>query len=134
MGFNVGDWLVLVAVAAGVLSAWRLIAGTGRGRLLARAGAVVSLALSAFFFWLWYAQYLKWDFNELGRYYDPVDGGCLHRQRLRLGAAGRAGPVGRGVFRLARMGRRARLRGAMHAGVNGRENNREEALAGLLPG
>ena len=65
MGFNVGDWLVLVAVAAGVLSA---------GRLLARAGAVVSLALSAFFFWLWYAQYLKWDFNELGRYYDPVDG------------------------------------------------------------
>lgn len=54
MGFNVGDWLVLVAVAAGVLTAWRLIAGTGRGRLLARAGAGVSLALSAFFFWLWY--------------------------------------------------------------------------------
>lgn len=74
MGFNVGDWLVLVAVAAGVLTAWRLIAGTGRGRLLARAGAGVSLALSAFFFWLWYEQYLRWDFNELGRYYDAVDG------------------------------------------------------------
>ncbi|WZB75490.1 hypothetical protein WJ972_03550 [Achromobacter insuavis] len=59
MGFNVGDWLVLVAVAAGVLSAWRLIAGTGRGRLLARVGAVVSLAVSAFCFWLWYEQYLK---------------------------------------------------------------------------
>ena len=73
MGFNVGDWLVLVAVAAGVLSAWRLIAGTGRGRLLARVGAVVSLSCAAFFGWLWYQQYLKWDFNELGRYYDPVD-------------------------------------------------------------
>ncbi|WP_238912302.1 hypothetical protein [Achromobacter xylosoxidans] len=73
MGFNVGDWLVLVAVAAGVLSAWRLLAGLGRGRLLARVGAVVSLSCAAFFGWLWYQQYLKWDFNELGRYYDPVD-------------------------------------------------------------
>ncbi len=73
MGFNVGDWLVLVAVAAGALSAWRLLAGLGRGRLLARVGAVVSLSCAAFFGWLWYQQYLKWDFNELGRYYDPVD-------------------------------------------------------------
>lgn len=73
MGFNVGDWLVLVAVAAGALSAWRLLAGLGRGRSLARVGAVVSLSCAAFFGWLWYQQYLKWDFNELGRYYDPVD-------------------------------------------------------------
>jgi hypothetical protein len=73
MGVNVGDWLVLVAVAAGALSAWRLLAGLGRGRLLARVGAVVSLSCAAFFGWLWYQQYLKWDFNELGRYYDPVD-------------------------------------------------------------
>ncbi|QKI78683.1 hypothetical protein [Achromobacter xylosoxidans] len=73
MGFNVGDWLVLVAVAAGVLSVWRLLAAFGRGRLLARVGAVVSLSCAAFFGWLWYQQYLKWDFNELGRYYDPVD-------------------------------------------------------------
>ncbi|MEN5400301.1 hypothetical protein ABE612_22480 [Achromobacter xylosoxidans] len=73
MCFNVGDWLVLVAVAAGALSAWRLLAGLGRGRLLARVGAVVSLSCAAFFGWLWYQQYLKWDFNELGRYYDPVD-------------------------------------------------------------
>ena len=58
---------------AGVLSAWRLLAGLGRGRLLARVGAVVSLSCTAFFGWLWYQQYLKWDFNELGRYYDPVD-------------------------------------------------------------
>ncbi|CAB3875721.1 hypothetical protein [Achromobacter piechaudii] len=31
------------------------------------------LALSALFFYAWYAFYWKWDFNELGRYYDPVD-------------------------------------------------------------
>lgn len=74
MGFNVGDWLILVAVAAGLVSAWRLLAGTGRGRLLARVGAGVSVVFSAFFFWLWYAMYLKWDFNELGRYYDPDEG------------------------------------------------------------
>lgn len=73
MGFNVGDWLVLVALAAGALSAWRLLAGLGHGRLLARVGALVSLSCAAFFGWLWYQQYLKWDFNELGRYYDPVD-------------------------------------------------------------
>lgn len=134
MGFNVGDWLVLVAVAAGVLSAWRLIAGTGRGRLLARAGAVVSLALSAFFFWLWYAQYLKWDFNELGRYYDPVDGVVYTDSGFVWVLPAALALLAGAFFRLARMGRRARLRGAMHAGVNGRENNREEALAGLLPG
>ena len=37
MGFNVGDWLVLVAVAAGVLSAWRLLRGPSLpDRVLAR--------------------------------------------------------------------------------------------------
>ena len=30
-----------------------------------------ALCLSLFFFWAWYERYLKWDFNELGRYYDP---------------------------------------------------------------
>ena len=35
--------------------------------------AALCLALSAFFYYAWYAFYLKWDFNELGRYYDPVD-------------------------------------------------------------
>lgn len=28
------------------------------------------LAASAFFFWVWYERYLRWDFNELGRHYD----------------------------------------------------------------
>lgn len=56
MGFNVGDWLILVAVAAGVVSAWRLVTGMARGRLLARVGAGLSAVFSAFFFWLWYAM------------------------------------------------------------------------------
>lgn len=33
-------------------------------------GFVLSLAASAFFFWVWYERYLSLDFNELGRYYD----------------------------------------------------------------
>ena len=33
-------------------------------------GFVLSLAASAFFFWVWYERYLRLDFNELGRYYD----------------------------------------------------------------
>lgn len=72
MGFNVGDGLVLVAVAAGAVTAWRLAAGIGRARLRARIGAALSLLFAACFGWLWYERYLKWDFNELGRYYDPV--------------------------------------------------------------
>jgi hypothetical protein len=31
---------------------------------------VLSLVLSGYFFWLWYALYLSIEFNELGRYYD----------------------------------------------------------------
>jgi hypothetical protein len=31
---------------------------------------VLSLATSAFFFWVWYERYLRFDCNELGRYYD----------------------------------------------------------------
>ncbi len=31
---------------------------------------VVCLAFSGFFFWTFYERYLKWDFNEQGRYYD----------------------------------------------------------------
>ncbi|WP_295637659.1 hypothetical protein [uncultured Methylibium sp.] len=33
-------------------------------------GVVLSLAASAFFFWLWVDLYLRVDFNELGRHYD----------------------------------------------------------------
>ncbi len=33
-------------------------------------GVIASLALSAFFFWVWYERYLRIEFNELGRYYD----------------------------------------------------------------
>ena len=32
--------------------------------------SLISLCLSVFFFWTWYEHYLRWDFNELGRYYD----------------------------------------------------------------
>lgn len=48
-------------------------ASPGIGRWLARVGAVSCLALAGFFYYAWYVFYLKWDFNELGRYYDPVD-------------------------------------------------------------
>lgn len=30
------------------------------------------LAAGAGFFWLWYERYFSIDFNEAGRYYDPV--------------------------------------------------------------
>lgn len=73
MGADIGDWLVLLGVAGCGVLIWKAAARTSRGRAMARVGAVASLALSAFFFYAWYAQYLKWDFNELGRYYDPVD-------------------------------------------------------------
>jgi hypothetical protein len=39
--------------------------------LAALIGPVLSLAASAFFFWAWYDRYLRRDFNELGRFYDP---------------------------------------------------------------
>lgn len=68
-----GDWMVLAAVAGGGYLAWKVLANAGRSQRLARAGALVSLALSAVFFYAWYAQYLRWEFNELGRYYDPVE-------------------------------------------------------------
>ncbi|MNX64518.1 hypothetical protein D3C86_955460 [compost metagenome] len=73
MGADLGDWLVLLGLAGCGVLVWKAAARAGRGRVLARLLAVASLALSAFFFYAWYAQYLKWDFNELGRYYDPVD-------------------------------------------------------------
>jgi hypothetical protein len=31
----------------------------------------IRLSFSGFFFYAWYERYLRWDFNELGRYYDP---------------------------------------------------------------
>ncbi|MBB1594201.1 hypothetical protein [Achromobacter sp. UMC46] len=49
-------------------------AGRARARRWpARIAAALLLLLSAFFYYAWYAFYLKWEFNELGRYYDPVD-------------------------------------------------------------
>ena len=36
-------------------------------------GFILSLAASALFFWVWYERYLRFDFNELGRYYDDVN-------------------------------------------------------------
>lgn len=33
-------------------------------------GVVISSALSAFFFWVWYQRYLSIEFNEIGKYYD----------------------------------------------------------------
>ena len=68
-----GDWLVLAGVATCGWVAWKAAARAGRSRTRARVAALISLALSACFFYAWYAQYLKWDFNELGRYYDPID-------------------------------------------------------------
>jgi hypothetical protein len=41
----------------------------GKPRIIT-VGFVLSLAASAFFFWVWYERYLRFDFNELGRYYD----------------------------------------------------------------
>lgn len=38
---------------------------------------ILLLAASAFFFWLWYEQYLRYEFNELGRYYD-ADNQIVH--------------------------------------------------------
>lgn len=40
-------------------------------RPLAVAAFIFSLAASLFFFWLWYEFYLRIDFNEMGRYFDP---------------------------------------------------------------
>lgn len=35
-----------------------------------RVASALCLAFSGFFFWTFYERYLKWDFNEDGRYYD----------------------------------------------------------------
>ncbi len=42
-----------------------------RSLAFALTGSLSSLAASAFCFWAWYERYLRWDFNELGRHYDP---------------------------------------------------------------
>ena len=73
VGVEVGDLLVLLGAAGCAVLAWRAAVRTGRSKGLLRVAAGISLALSALFFYAWYAQYLRWDFNELGRYYDPVD-------------------------------------------------------------
>lgn len=73
MRADVATWLILLGVAGCAALAWKAVARTGRVRWLARGAALACLALSGFFFYAWYAQYLRWDFNELGRYYDPVD-------------------------------------------------------------
>ncbi len=70
---DAGDWMALAGVAGCGYVAWRLVARARGSRTLARAAALLNLALSAIFFYAWYAQYWRWDFNELGRYYDPVE-------------------------------------------------------------
>ena len=45
-------------------------ASKSKRRRIITVSFVLSLAASAFFFWVWYERYLRWDFNELGRYYD----------------------------------------------------------------
>ena len=50
-------------------------------------GFVLSLAASAFFFWVWYERYLRWDFNELGRYYDD-ENQIVYTDAGFVGAAG----------------------------------------------
>jgi len=72
MAASVAAWLALLAVGGGAALAWTMAGRAGRRGLL-RAAGVVCMSLSALCFYAWYAQYLKWDFNELGRYYDPVD-------------------------------------------------------------
>jgi len=47
--------------------------GKPKPRRIITVSFVLSLAASAFFFWVWYERYLRWDFNELGRYYDDVN-------------------------------------------------------------
>lgn len=32
---------------------------------------VIFASLAIFFSFIWYERFLRWDFNELGRYYDP---------------------------------------------------------------
>lgn len=42
-----------------------------------RAKAIISICklfISAFFFYAWYDRFLRWDFNELGRYWDETVG------------------------------------------------------------
>lgn len=34
------------------------------------ASVIILVAASSFFFWIWYERYLRFEFNELGRYYD----------------------------------------------------------------
>jgi hypothetical protein len=46
------------------------VASSGNPGRILTIGFVLSLAASAFFFWVWYERYLRLDFNELGRYYD----------------------------------------------------------------
>ncbi|KGD88143.1 membrane protein [Achromobacter sp. RTa] len=72
MAARVAAWLALLAVAGGAALAWKMAGRAGRSWLLRAAGGVC-MGLSGLSFYAWYAQYLKWDFNELGRYYDPVD-------------------------------------------------------------
>lgn len=46
------------------------MANSPKPHKLITIGFVLSLCVSAFFFWVWYERYLRFDFNELGRYYD----------------------------------------------------------------
>lgn len=80
LGTQAGSDSSATQSAAGRRSLWsnsslssRPLHSSRSSRPLLRLAAVLCLALSAFFFYAWYAFYWKWDFNELGRYYDPVE-------------------------------------------------------------
>ena len=49
------------------------MASPGKPGRIFTIGFWLSLAASAFFFWVWYERYLRFDFNELGRYYDDMN-------------------------------------------------------------
>ncbi len=34
--------------------------------------SLLSLCSTIFFTWAWYMRYLRWNFNDLGRYYDAA--------------------------------------------------------------
>lgn len=47
-----------------------LNSNVSRMKHIISTSVIILVAASAFFFWLWYEQYLRFEFNELGRYYD----------------------------------------------------------------
>jgi hypothetical protein len=76
--------------------------------------ALVSLAASAFFFWVWYGRYLSRDFNELGRFYD-AECQCVYTTAGMVWVMPAVGFLLMGIVLLALGVRRARARKALAA-------------------